>query len=105
MEQLKRLLYEKCIDFTAEGDLIRIDNLPITITDCAGGWFSIDGCGYSNCWTYSAHYIANAIEKKFVEEMQLLKSGARHCDVTGCPFHSWKPCESASGCAGYDLGV
>lgn len=104
MEKLKRLLYEKCIDYTAEGDLIRIDNLPITITDCGGGLFSVYGCGYSGCWTYSAHYIANAIEKKFVEEMQLLRSGALYCVVVGCQYHSWKPCAAANGCNRYWSG-
>lgn len=70
MERLKRMLYEKCIDYTAEGDLIRIDNLPITITDCGGGCFSVNGCGYSGCWTYSAEWVANVIENKFVEDMK-----------------------------------
>lgn len=112
IKRLRRLLYEKCIDYTEikhyDAITIKIDNAPVSFIWWGEDAFWIKGLGYSGngIFEYSAEYCANVAEKHFIDEMELLRKGAAYCEVTNCPYNEgFLPCAAANSCAGFDLGV
>ena len=74
LEKLKQLLDKLLIAYEMIcGRTLALVTKPVFITDCGDGLY-VDGWGFSEQWPYSAEFIASALDRKFREEMILVKA-------------------------------
>lgn len=73
LDELKQLLDDYLIDYETIGQrTVALTTKPLLINGCPDGLY-IFGWGYSGKWAYSPEYIAGMLDRKFREEMEIIR--------------------------------
>ena len=71
LTKLKELLEDLLIDYVPVGQRsLVLETKPVIITDCGEDGIQIFGWNFFGCYTYSAEFVAKALDRKFREEME-----------------------------------